>query len=79
MGSLFHIRTRKRQRLALGLLLGSLWVGLMTYLAYFMVFPTLRDALAVATPGETAQIIAVTTLAALILVGRLVRLIPSQR
>ena len=79
MSSLFHIRTRKRQRLALGLLLGSLWVGLMTYLAYFMVFPTLRDALAVATPGETAQIIAVTTLAALILVGRLVRLIPSRR
>lgn len=79
MGSMFHIRTRKRQRLVLALLLGSLWVGLMTYLAYFMVFPTLRDALAVATPGETAQIIAVTTLAALILLGRLVRLIPPRR
>ncbi len=79
MGSLFHIRTRKRQRLALGLLLGSLWAGMMAYLAYFMVFPTLRDALAAATPGETAQIIAVTTLAALILVGRLVRLIPPRR
>lgn len=79
MGSLFHIRTRKRQRLALGLLLGSLWAGLMAYLAYFMVFPTLRDALAVATQGETAQIIAITTLAALMLMGRLVRLIPPRR
>ena len=79
MGSLLHIRTRNRQRLALGLLLGLLWAGLMAYLAYFMVYPTLRDALAVATPGETAQIIAVTTLAALILVGRLVRLIPPRR
>ena len=79
MGSLFHIRTRKRQGLALGLLLGFLWAGMMAYLAYFMVFPTLRDALAVATPVETVQIIAVATLVVLILIGRLARLIPPRR
>ena len=79
MGSLLHIRTRKRQPLALGLFLGLLWVGMMAYLAYFMVFPTLKDALTAATPGQTAQIIAVTTLAALMLVGRLARLIPPRR